>query len=155
MRLNSASLISIIAFGAVLAALLVFSVSGAPASGPGTSAAAQSDSDVESETRVTVPMHGYITISDLNPSAGGTVTVETFVTGLNTNTSQFFITLDAAPHLNPHVNGELKPCATPEISCHAVFGKVIKGMNVVLSIEQGDTIESIDLLGQIAIPVDR
>ena len=31
---------------------------------------------------MTVPMHGYITISDLNPPIGGTVTVETFVRGL-------------------------------------------------------------------------
>ena len=36
MRLNSALLISIIAFGAVLAALLVLSVGGVPASGPGS-----------------------------------------------------------------------------------------------------------------------
>ena len=65
--------------------------------------------------------------------------------GLNTNTSQFFITHDATPHLDPYVDGQLKPCAVRGTSCHAVFGKVTSGMDVVLAIEQGDVMESVEI----------
>ena len=65
--------------------------------------------------------------------------------GLNTNTSQFFITHDATPHLDPYVDGEMKPCHVRGTSCHAVFGKVTEGMDVVLSIEQGDVMESVEV----------
>ena len=50
--------------------------------------------------------------------------------GPNTGGSQFFITLEATPHLDGK---------------HAVFGEVISGMEVVTSIEVGDTIESVTL----------
>ena len=88
---------------------------------------------------------------DMKHDAAGIVSMAN--AGLNTNTSQFFITLAAAPHLDPYVDGEPKHCENPEVSCHAVFGKVIKGMNVVFAIEQGDIIESIDVTGGIEIPV--
>ena len=65
--------------------------------------------------------------------------------GLNTNTSQFFITHGPTPHLDPYENGEAKPCATPGVPCHAVFGKVTSGMDAVLSTEQGDVIDSITI----------
>jgi len=48
--------------------------------------------------------------------------------GPNTNGSQFFICHEAQPHLNGK---------------HTVFGKVTKGMDVVLSLEQGDFMEEI------------
>ena len=59
--------------------------------------------------------------------------------GFNTNGSQFFITFGPTPHLDPYdVNGNLKQCASPVVSCHMVFGKVTDGMDVVRSISIRD-----------------
>ncbi len=63
--------------------------------------------------------------------------------GLDTNTSQFFITHDATPHLDPYVDGVMKNCDVRGTSCHAVFGKVTSGMDVVLSIVEGDVMEEV------------
>lgn len=65
--------------------------------------------------------------------------------GLNTNTSQFFITHGPTPHLDPYENGQPKPCATQGVSCHAVFGKVTSGIEAVFNTRQGDVIESITI----------
>ena len=65
--------------------------------------------------------------------------------GFNTNTSQFFVTHAATPHLDPYENGQLKPCEVRGTSCHAVFGKVTSGMDVVLDIEQGDVMEKVEV----------
>ena len=65
--------------------------------------------------------------------------------GFNTNTSQFFVTHAATPHLDPYVDGQLKPCEVRGTSCHAVFGKVTSGMDVVLAIQQGDVMESVEI----------
>jgi peptidyl-prolyl cis-trans isomerase B (cyclophilin B) len=48
--------------------------------------------------------------------------------GPNTNGSQFFICHEPQPHLNGK---------------HTVFGKVTQGMDVVLSLEQGDFMEEV------------
>ncbi|MEK7149249.1 MAG: peptidylprolyl isomerase [Patescibacteria group bacterium] len=52
--------------------------------------------------------------------------------GPNTNGSQFFIvTMQAQPHL---------------YGKHTVFGKVIRGMDVVRAIKQGDAVQSVQIL---------
>jgi len=50
--------------------------------------------------------------------------------GPNTNGSQFFITHSPQPHLNGK---------------HTVFGKVMKGLEVVDAIRQGDTMERVEV----------
>ena len=51
--------------------------------------------------------------------------------GPNTNGSQFFITLSAQPHLNGK---------------HTVFGKVVRGQEIVDAIRQGDRMERVQVI---------
>ncbi|PTX61976.1 cyclophilin family peptidyl-prolyl cis-trans isomerase [Kordia periserrulae] len=55
--------------------------------------------------------------------------------GINTNGSQFFITEVPYPSLDfVDANGAPKPCNRPRVSCHSVFGQLIKGIEVQDSI---------------------
>lgn len=74
--------------------------------------------------------------------------------GINTNGSQFFITFRETGFLDGHnPDGTPKDCAAQGVSCHTVFGKVSKGLDVVLNITvrdpsaagAGDQIKSITI----------
>lgn len=52
--------------------------------------------------------------------------------GMNSNGSQFYITEKPTPWLDGYdSDGNLKDCANPRISCHAVFGELVKGLTVL------------------------
>ncbi len=62
--------------------------------------------------------------------------------GINTNGSQFFITEVPYPNLDFYdANGNLKKCNLPGISCHSVFGKLVKGLEVQDSISNVKVID--------------
>ena len=73
--------------------------------------------------------------------------------GRGTNGGQFYVTYSEQHRLDGlNLDGTAKPCAQPGVSCHAVFGEVISGMDVVNGIRErdpstatykGDVIESI------------
>jgi len=60
--------------------------------------------------------------------------------GFNTNGSQFFITEVPYPSLDAfNADGTLKPCDQPRVSCHSVFGVLVKGLEVQDSISNVKT----------------
>lgn len=74
--------------------------------------------------------------------------------GINTNGSQFFITFRETGFLDGYnPDGSAKDCAASGVSCHTVFGKVTKGLDMVLNITirdpsaagAGDQIKSITI----------
>jgi cyclophilin family peptidyl-prolyl cis-trans isomerase len=70
--------------------------------------------------------------------------------GPDTNGSQFFITYEPTPWLDGYDEaGTLKDCADPQVSCHAVFGQVIEGMDVLESLTPRDPNQSPGFYGDI------
>lgn len=66
--------------------------------------------------------------------------------GPDTNGSQFFITYEAAPWLDAYdENSDLKACEQQEVSCHAVFGRVIEGLDVLESLTPRNPAENPEL----------
>lgn len=60
--------------------------------------------------------------------------------GFNTNGGQFFITEVPYPSLDAYnPDGTLKPCDQPRVSCHSVFGELVKGIEVQDSISNVKT----------------
>ena len=60
--------------------------------------------------------------------------------GFNTNGGQFFITEVPYPSLDAfNADGTLKPCDQPRVSCHSVFGELVKGIEVQDSISNVKT----------------
>jgi cyclophilin family peptidyl-prolyl cis-trans isomerase len=59
--------------------------------------------------------------------------------GPDTNGSQFFMTYGPTPWLDAYDDaGNLKECQRSDVACHAVFGRVIEGMDVVEALTPRD-----------------
>jgi cyclophilin family peptidyl-prolyl cis-trans isomerase len=70
--------------------------------------------------------------------------------GFGTNGSQFFITYEPTPWLDGYdETGAPKECGSPQVSCHTVFGQVIKGMDVLESLTPRDPSQSPKFYGDI------
>jgi cyclophilin family peptidyl-prolyl cis-trans isomerase len=69
--------------------------------------------------------------------------------GVNSNGSQFFITEKETPWLDGYdANGNIKDCANPRVSCHAVFGELVKGFDVL------DTISNVKVQPRTNKPIE-
>ena len=73
--------------------------------------------------------------------------------GFGTGGGQFFITHVATPHLDGiPADGTIKICEAGNVSCHAVFGQVIDGQDVIDSLTvtgpgvAPDTIQTIEII---------
>ncbi|WP_179352599.1 peptidylprolyl isomerase [Winogradskyella vidalii] len=69
--------------------------------------------------------------------------------GANSNGSQFYITEKATPWLDAYdAQGNLKNCENPRVSCHSVFGELVKGMDVL------DAISAVDVQPRSNKPIE-
>ena len=73
---------------------------------------------------------GYKFADEFTKRTHGTGTLSMANAGPGTNGSQFFITYAPQPHLNNH---------------HSVFGQLLKGMDVLKSLQNGDAIVRITI----------
>lgn len=96
---------------------------------------------------------------DLNHSSEGIVAMaESDTADGGTHGSQFYITLAPLPERDGlKTDGSPKDCEKLDVSCHSVFGRVIRGMNFVNAfardahdnaIQEGDTIRKIEIVTQ-------
>jgi len=81
---------------------------------------------------------GYRFVADFDPSLkhdkAGVLSMANGG-GIDTNGSQFFITEVPYPSLDAFdANGDFKPCDQRGVSCHSVFGQLVKGIEVQDSI---------------------
>lgn len=68
--------------------------------------------------------------ADLRHDAKGVLSMAN--AGAGTASSQFFVTFVATPWLDAYnEDGTAKDCTAPRVSCHAVFGKVVEGLDVL------------------------
>ena len=88
---------------------------------------------------------GYYFENEFHPDAlhdsEGVISManKTVINGKGTNGTQFFITFKETRFLDGFdMNGTPKNCSVPGTSCHSVFGKVTKGMDVVNNISIRD-----------------
>ena len=77
---------------------------------------------------------GYKFTADFDPSLkhdkGGILSMANSG-GTNTNGTQFFITETPYPRGDAFdAEGNIKPCDQPRVSCHSVFGELVKGIEV-------------------------
>ena len=73
---------------------------------------------------------GYSFTDEITEHLHNTGVISMANSGPNTNGSQFFITYNPQPHLNGN---------------HSVFGQLVNGMDVLKTIENGDTIVGITI----------
>ena len=67
--------------------------------------------------------------------------------GLNTNGSQFFITHKPTEWLDGFDRNKIiKDCSRPGVSCHTVFGKVVKGLRIIDSIQKDDLMNTVKII---------
>nr|WP_054858848.1 peptidylprolyl isomerase [Methanobacterium formicicum] len=76
---------------------------------------------------------GYTIKCEINPHKHGTGALSMAHAGKDTGGSQFFITHSPQPHLD---------------GVHTVFGKVVKGMEVVNAIKAGDVMNKVTVIDE-------
>ena len=87
---------------------------------------------------------GYYIPSEFHTDAlhdvAGTISMVSKV--VNGGSSEFVFALEPKPDWDAYVDGEMKDCADPKEICYAVFGRVIEGLDVLMTFEQIDVLSS-------------
>lgn len=87
---------------------------------------------------------GYYIPSEFHPEAShdvaGTISMVSKV--VDGGSSEFVIALEPKPEWDAYSEGELKDCGDPEEICYTVFGRVIEGLDVLMTFEQVDVLST-------------